>query len=103
MRAQQAFTVHHVERVLHRARRMRFRNIECAEVVEVVLDLRPFDDFEAHLAEDFGNALDRAGDRMQAPDGLAAAGERDVDPRWEERRGGQEGGSTCRFRWVAYH
>src|SRR3546814_1282427 len=49
------------------------------EVVPVVLDLRAVGQLVAQAAEDVGDALDRAADRMQAAARGVAAGQRDVD------------------------
>src|SRR5262249_59413340 len=69
----------HVERVLHRARRMILGAIERGEVVPVVLDLRTVGDLEADRAPDLLDALPGADDRMHAAAARAAGGERDVE------------------------
>ena len=63
---------------------MRGRNVERFEVVELILDLRPCDNFIAGTAEDLLDAQARLRDRVQAAGRLAAPGQRDVD-----RAGGQ--------------
>ena len=42
------------------------RNVERGEIVEIVLDMRPFRDGEAHLAEDRDQLIDSLADRMNA-------------------------------------
>jgi hypothetical protein len=68
MRAQQA-AIAEVERVVHRARRMVRREVQRLEIVEIVLDLRTVGEFVAEAAEDLGDALQRAADRMHAAAG----------------------------------
>jgi hypothetical protein len=50
------------------------RDVEGGEVVEIVLDIRPLGDREAHLAEDRRQLVDRLADRMDAPGRLGRAG-----------------------------
>src|SRR3546814_6060711 len=78
MRAQQP-AVAEVEGVVHRPRRVVRGEIQGLEVVPVVLDLRAVGQLVAQAAEDVGDALDRAADRMQAAARGVAAGQRDVD------------------------
>jgi uncharacterized heparinase superfamily protein len=78
VRAQQA-AVAEVEGVVHGARRMVRREVQRLEVVPVVLDLRPFRQLVAQPAEDAGDALQGAGDRMQAGAVAVAARQGDVD------------------------
>jgi hypothetical protein len=56
------------------------RDVERREIVEIVLDMRPFGDGEAHLAEDRDEFVDRLADRMDAALGLGPDRQRDVDP-----------------------
>ena len=58
---------------------MVLRQIECLEVVVVLLDLRAFLDGEAHAEEDVLDALERQRQRMQMAERLLAARQRDVD------------------------
>ena len=62
-----------IEGVVHLARRMVRRDVEGGEIVEVVLDVRPFGDGEAHLAEDGDDLVDGLADRMDAALGFRAA------------------------------
>src|SRR3546814_6492308 len=78
MRAQQP-AIAEVKGVVHRARRVVRREVQRLEVVPVVLDLRAVGQLVAQAAEDVGDALDRAADRMQAAARGVAAGQRDVD------------------------
>ncbi len=78
VRAQQP-PVAEIEGVVHRARRMVGGNVERLEVVEVVLDFRPFRELNPALPEDRLDAQARARHGMQAADGLPATGQRDVD------------------------
>src|ERR1700733_8444538 len=55
-----------IERVVHRARRMVRRKIQCLEVVPVVLDLWTVGTLVAEPRKDRSDALERAGDRMDA-------------------------------------
>src|SRR5574340_617927 len=55
-----------VEGVVHRARRMVFRDVQRGEVVEVVLDLRAGRDGKTQRVEQLLDALQRARHRMQA-------------------------------------
>ena len=80
------------ERVVHRPRRMVFREIELGEIVIVGLDVGTFGDGEAHIGEDRGQFVDHLGDRMDAADlgRRFAHRQRDVDalgvePRRERR------------------
>ena len=57
--------VRHVERVLHRPRRMRGRHVERREVVVVELDLGPLGDREAERDEDVLDLAARLGDQVQ--------------------------------------
>ncbi|GHB98219.1 hypothetical protein GCM10010080_08200 [Thermomonas carbonis] len=78
MRAQQA-AIAEVERVVHGARRVVRREVQRLEVVEIVLDFRAVGEFVAKPAEDLGDPLQRAADRMHATAGGIAAGQSDVD------------------------
>src|SRR4249919_318633 len=78
VRAQQA-TIPEVEGVVHRTRRMVRREVQRLEVVPVILDFRAIAQLEAEAAEDVGDALDRAADRMQAAAAGVEAGQRDVN------------------------
>ena len=55
-----------IKGVVHRTRRMVFRDIQCGEIVEVVLDLRPLATAKPASAKDRFDALQGPGDRMQA-------------------------------------
>ena len=57
----------HVERVLHRARRMAGREVERLEVVPVVLDLGPFGDPVAEADEDVLELALALGDQVRCP------------------------------------
>ena len=76
------------ERVVHLARRMRFRDIELGEVVIVGLDIGPFGDSKAHIGENRGQFVDHLGDRMDAADleRRLAHRQRDVDALGVEAR-----------------
>src|SRR4249919_2931815 len=78
VRAQQA-TIPEVEGVVHRTRRMVRREVQRLEVVPVILDFRAIAQLETEAAEDVGDALDRAADRMQAAAAGVEAGQRDVN------------------------
>ena len=67
-----------------------WRNIERFEVVVVVFDFRAFGDFIADAAEALLDALQRAGDRMQAAAQLATTGQGDIDA-LRGQPGGQRG------------
>lgn len=66
------------------------RNVERFEVVVVVFDFRAFGDFVADAAEALLDALQRAGDRMQAAAQLATTGQGDIDA-LRDQPGGQRG------------
>lgn len=66
------------------------RNVERFEVVVVVFDFRAFGDFIADAAEALLDALQRAGDRMQAAAQLATTGQGDIDA-LRGQPGGQRG------------
>src|SRR3546814_16588684 len=68
--------------------RMLRRDVQRAEIVPVVLDVRAFGYGEAHRAEDRHQLVDRLAARMD---------------RSEERRVGKACVSTCRSRWSPYH
>ena len=61
-----------IERVVHLARRMLRRNIERAEIMEIVLDVRAVRDRETHVGEYGGEFLDHLADGMNAPHVLGA-------------------------------
>lgn len=65
---------------MHGPRRMVGRDVQGAEVVEIVLDLRAFLDVEADAAKQRLNAGQGTRDRMQPARLLAAAWQGDVDP-----------------------
>ena len=69
-----------IEGVLLLPRRMLGRDVERGEIVEIVLDVGPFGDGEAHLAEDRDELVDGLADRMDAALGLGPHRQRDVDP-----------------------
>ena len=77
------------EGVVHLARRMASREIQRGEIVIVGLDVRPFGDGEAEIAEDRGDLVDDLADRVDA----AALGrrlahrQRDIDRLGGEPRG----------------
>jgi hypothetical protein len=62
------------------------RHVERLEVVEVVLDLRPFEDLVAHVREDVLDLPAHAHQGVDAPDRQLAAGKRDVEPRGRRPR-----------------
>ena len=78
MRAQQA-AIAEVERVVHGARRVMRREVQRFEVVPVVLDLRAVGQLVAQSAENVGDALQRAADRMQPAPRAVPARQRYVD------------------------
>ena len=55
-----------VEGVVLLAGRVLGRDVEGGEVVEIVLDMRPFGDRKAHLAKDRDDLVDRLADRVDA-------------------------------------
>ena len=59
-------------------RRMVRGNVEGLEIVEIVLDLRPVGDLEAHVPEQGLEAAQRAADGVQAAGTQASAGQADV-------------------------
>ena len=79
-----------IESIVHGTRRVVARNVERFEVVVVVFDFRAFGDFVADAAEALLDALQRAGDRMQAAAQLATARQGDVDA-LRGQPGGQRG------------
>ena len=54
---------------MHRPRRVAFRNVERAEIVPVVFDLRPIGDGEAQIGEDFGEFVHHLAHRVNAAGG----------------------------------
>jgi hypothetical protein len=56
------------------------REIERLEVVPVVFDLRPLDALVAQSRKDGGDALERAGDRMETAASAITPRQGDVDP-----------------------
>ena len=68
-----------VERVLHVASGMLRRHVERLEIVVVVLDLRPLQDFEAETREDLLDLLPQHRERVPMAKPHRPAGERDVD------------------------
>ena len=56
-----------IEGVVHLAGRMLGRDVQRREVVEIILDVRPLGDGEAHLAEDRDAFLGHLADRVQMP------------------------------------
>jgi hypothetical protein len=54
------------EGVVHLARRMADGEVERGEIVVVGLDIRPFGDGKAHVAEDRGDLVDDLADRVDA-------------------------------------
>ncbi len=64
---------------MHLAGRVLGRDVEGGEVVEVVLDVRPLGDGEAHLAEDGDDLVHRLADRVQLALGLRPRRQGDVD------------------------
>jgi hypothetical protein len=79
------------ERVVHLAGRMAFGEVQRGEIVVVGLDVRPFGDGEAHVAEDRGDLVDHLADRMDA---ARSAGDWAHRQRHVERLGG-EARSDC--------
>ena len=73
-----------VEGVHHLARRVLLRDIERAEVVEVVLDVRALGHGEAHLAEDRDDLLGDLADRVDAAVGARPHRQSDVLPLGEQ-------------------
>ena len=68
-----------VERVVHRACRMVFRDIQRGEVVEIVFDLGSGPHAESRVTEDLLDPEPGAGDRMPSAESGTAAGQRDID------------------------
>ena len=68
------------EGVVHQPRRVLGREIQRREVVEVVLDIRPFGDREAHVGEDGHDLVRHLAHRMDPALGAVAQRQRDVDP-----------------------
>jgi len=80
MRTQQP-PISEIERIVHRARRMIGRDVECFEVMEVVFDLGPGGHIEAGTAEQLLDAQPGLGDRVQATAlPSTASGQGDIDP-----------------------
>ena len=70
----------HVERVLHRARRVAGRDVERLEVVPVVLDLGALGDAVAQAHEDVLELALHLGDEVEVPARAAVAAEGEVEP-----------------------
>ncbi|ABA47491.1 hypothetical protein BURPS1710b_1895 [Burkholderia pseudomallei 1710b] len=68
-----------VERILHRARRMILRAVQCGEVVPVGFDLGAVGHVETDRAKNLFDTLPRAHHRMEASRPGTSAGQRDVD------------------------
>jgi hypothetical protein len=85
--------VRQVQRVLHVARRMIGRHVQGLEVVDVVLDLRPFQYFVAHAGEDVLDLLPHLHQRVHAAHRALARRQRDVH-RAGRRTGGSQGGTA---------
>ena len=68
-----------IERIVLLPRGMLRRDVERGEVMEIVLDMRPFGNGEAHLAEDRDQLVDRLADRMDAAVVLGLHRQGDVD------------------------
>src|SRR5712692_2051561 len=73
------------EGVLHLARGMVGREVERAEVMEVVLDVLRRYDFETHRGEDVEHPFEALRHRMEPSARDAHAGECDIDARLAER------------------
>src|SRR6266850_7759696 len=69
-----------VKGIVHRARRMTGRDVECFEIMEVVFDLGPGGHIEAGTAKQLLDPQPCLGYRMQATALLAASGQSDIDP-----------------------
>ena len=70
-----------IEGVVHLARRVLRRDIERREIVEVVLDVGPFDDAEAHVGENRDQLIQHLADRVNGAVRLRAGRQRDIHPR----------------------
>ena len=57
----------HVKGVMHLPRRMLGRDIERGKIMEIVLDMRPFGDFEIHRRENFHHFFQNLCERVDAP------------------------------------
>ena len=68
-----------VKGILHVARRMILRQVQCLEVVSITLDFRALFDAVAHRHENAFDALHRDRQRMQMSQRLAPPGERHVN------------------------
>ena len=84
-------TVFQIERIVHRTGRVIGRRVQCREIVEIRLDLRPFGHIEADGAEQLFDALQRADHWMQSTDTGPATRQRHI-----QRLGGQLG-FECRL------
>ena len=69
-----------IEGVVHLPRRVLGRDVERREIVEVVLDVGPFDDPEAHVGEDRDQLVQHLADGMNGADRLRARRQGDVHP-----------------------
>ena len=64
MGTQQHFSVE-IKGIMHRTRRMAFRNIQCSEIMITVFDFRPFGNLKTNLTKILFNTLQSSGHRMQ--------------------------------------
>lgn len=51
---------------MHRARRMRFGDIERGEIAPIILNLRPLRNRKAHISENFGQLIHHLANGMDA-------------------------------------
>src|SRR3989442_2665887 len=68
-----------VQRVLHVARGVFRRHVQCVEAVPLVFGFRTFDNGESHAREDLFELVADDGQRMTVTEERHAAGQRDVD------------------------
>ena len=77
-----------IESVVHLARRVLRRDVERREIVEVVLDVRPFDDPEAHVGENRDQLIQHLADRVNGAVAFGRGGSvtstRAVARRWSK-------------------
>ena len=85
-----------IERIHHRARRMMRRNVQRAEIIPVILDIRAFLDREAHGAENRRDLLRRPADRVDRAGRLRARRLRNVDALGRQPASSAAASSTAR-------
>ncbi len=73
------FIIRQEECILHFTRRVTGREVQCGEVIVVILNIRPFGNGKAHICENRREFLNCLRDRVDMSFFLWAGGERDVD------------------------